>query len=153
MTQQLKDKDDQLQEQSRLHTEEMASLEKQLQRLNQQLEAVGRTRASHSRDPLSTETDGPTPATTAESAKSNAPTATTFSTSGQRKTTLGERANTNATITPRGPQPQITLIWKDEGVAPLEMSRKATVVNGNMTYFMNWSGEVRSCDLEMERAS
>ena len=41
--------------------------------------------------------------------------------------------------------------WKDGGKAPLEMSRGAAVVDGNVAYFMNWNGEACSYDSSSKR--
>ena len=38
--------------------------------------------------------------------------------------------------------PKVTLHWREGARAPSEMSRGATVVDGDMTYFMNRSGEM-----------
>ena len=52
---------------------------------------------------------------------------------------------------PQPPPPQkrrkIILNWRDGGKAPLELSRGAVVVDGNVAYFMNWNGDLRSYGL------
>ena len=42
---------------------------------------------------------------------------------------------------------KMTVNWRDGGKAPLNMNRGAAVVDGNVAYFMNWSGEVCSYNL------
>ena len=37
---------------------------------------------------------------------------------------------------------KMTMTWRDGGRAPFHISRGASVVQGNVAYFMNWSGEV-----------
>jgi serine/threonine protein kinase len=39
---------------------------------------------------------------------------------------------------------KMTLNWRDGGKAPLEMSRGAAVVDGDIAYFMSWDGDVCS---------
>ena len=42
---------------------------------------------------------------------------------------------------PHPPERRVLLgEWKDRGKAPIEMSRGAAVVDGNVAYFMNWKG-------------
>jgi N-acetylneuraminic acid mutarotase len=43
------------------------------------------------------------------------------------------------------------VIWRDGGNAPFEMFRGTVVVDGDMAYFMNWSGEVCSYDLTSKK--
>ena len=54
-------------------------------------------------------------------------------------------------LKPPQPPPQkrrkIILNWRDGGKAPLELSRGAAVVDGNVAYFMNWNGDLRSYGL------
>ena len=37
---------------------------------------------------------------------------------------------------------RMTMNWRDGGKAPFRMSRGAAVVNGDVAYFMNWSGDL-----------
>ena len=46
---------------------------------------------------------------------------------------------------------KITLNWRDGGKAPLEMSRGAAVVDGNVAYFMKSSGDICSYNLSNKR--
>ena len=47
----------------------------------------------------------------------------------------------------------MTVNWRDGGKAPLKMSRGVAVVDGNVAYFMNWRGEVRSYNLSSRKWS
>ena len=44
---------------------------------------------------------------------------------------------------------KMTVNWRDGGKAPLKMTRGAAVVDWNVAYFMNWSGEVRVCSYSL----
>ena len=44
---------------------------------------------------------------------------------------------------------KMTVNWRDGGKAPLKMTRGAAVVDWNVAYFMNWSGEVRVCSYNL----
>ena len=48
---------------------------------------------------------------------------------------------------------KMTVNWRDGGKAPLKMSRGVAVVDGNVAYFMNWSGEVCSYNLSSRKWS
>ena len=37
---------------------------------------------------------------------------------------------------------KMTMYWRDGGRAPFHISRGASVIKGNVAYFMNWSGEI-----------
>ena len=58
---------------------------------------------------------------------------------------------------PHKPHPhgvrKMTLNWKDGGKAPFKMSRGAAVVDGDMAYFMNWSGKVCSYNVSCKKWS
>ena len=44
-----------------------------------------------------------------------------------------------------------TMNWREGGKAPLEMSRGAAVVDGNVAYFMNWDGNICSYNSTSKR--
>ena len=48
---------------------------------------------------------------------------------------------------------KITLNWRDGGKAPFKMRRGAAVVDENVTYLMNWNGEVCSYNISSKKWS
>ena len=115
---QLQDKDRQLQQ----HQVEIASRERQVRKLNQQLEEQEQVTAmiQQTNHSLQRQVE-------------------------QLQQQLSQQIPSISTSKPHPPkESKLTLTWRDEGKAPLKMSRGAAVVDGNVAYFMNQSGEVCS---------
>ena len=127
----------QLQEQRRLHQEEISSREIQLRQLNQQLEEQEQVTAeiqqtNHSlqrqveqlQKQLSQQSLEPPPPSQAQVMERQ----------------LQERESRKQLPV------QPSLNWRDGGKAPVKMSRGATVVDGDMAYFLHMYGDILSYD-------
>ena len=119
---QLQDKYRQLQYIDRLYQEEIASRERQIQQLNQQLEEQEQVTAEIQQDKHSLQRQVE-----------------------QLQQQLSQRIPSISDHKLHLPkQRKLTLTWRDGGKAPFNMARGAAVVDGNVAYFMNQCGEVRS---------
>ena len=118
----LLDKDNLLQQQSRLYQEEITSRERQLRQLNQQLEEQEQV--------------------TAEIQQTNHSLL-------RQVEQLQQQLSQQSRQLPPYPLEirKIILKWRDGGKVPLKMHRGAAIVDGNVAYFMNWSGDICSCYL------
>ena len=120
--QQLLEKNRQLQDKDREYQAEIASRERQLRQLNQQLKEQEQA--------------------TAEIQQTNHSLQRQVE---QLQQQLSERIPTISASKLHPPQERkLTLTWRDGGKAPFKMKRGAAVVNGNVAYFMHWSGKVCS---------
>ena len=148
------DKDNQLQQQSKLNQEEIALRERQLQQLNQQLEEQEQvtTEIQHS---LQRQVEQLQQQLSQQSLKPpQPPPSENLLVKGRQ---LQERESPKQSPAQPSlqadykPHPLIILKWRNSGKAPFGMSRGAAVVNGNVAYFVNWDGNIRSYDSSSKR--
>ena len=142
------DKDNQLQEQSWLiamYQEEIASRERQLRQLNQQLEEQEQVTAEIQQTNHSLQRQ--VEQLSQQSLKPPQP-------SPPSQAQLQEREPPSKQLLVQ-PSLQVDhkphLKWKEGGKAPLEISRGAAVVDGNMAYFMNTNGDICSYNSSSKR--
>ena len=160
--QQLQNKDTQLYQQSRLYQEEIASRERQLRQLNQKLEKQEQVTAEiqQTNHSLQGQVEQLQQQLSQQSLKPPQPPPP--SQAQVRGRQLQERESMKQLpVKPslqvdHKPHPlkvggEIIFNWRDGGKAPFGISRGAAVVDGNVAYFMNWSGDLCSYDLSSKR--
>ena len=110
------EKDRVIQDKDRVHQEEIASRERQLRELNQQLEEQEQVTAE-----------------------------ILHSLQRQVEQLQQQLSQQNPDHKPHPPKEQkVTLNWRDGGKAPFRMNRGAAVVDGGVAYFMHWEGQTCS---------